>query len=173
MKKTLASILGLFIFFTGMIHAQEGTLALRGGIGMLVEETTLGFSGNFDFKIPKAPFVLSPYIQYYSKADLNKLYYGADLQIVKNVLKGFYIGIGGGMAKWGSGSYSRTSPNFSPFLGYRIKVLDKLCLFTEAKMFFNTKTNEDTDAFNSGQTIKGPLFDNDLSVKIGVGYLLK
>jgi hypothetical protein len=173
MKKKLTLILGLFIFFTGMIHAQDGIIAIRGGIGMLLDESTIGFSGNFDFKVPKVPFVLSPYIQYYSKADLNKLYYGADLQIAKNLLKGFYIGIGGGIAKWSIGSYSRTSPNFSPHLGYRIKILDKLCIFTEGKMFFNIKTNEDTDAFNSGQTINGPLFDHDLSLKIGVGYLLK
>ena len=176
MKKNLFTlsffVLLFFLFYPQQSQAQNSNFATKLGLGVIIDATTPGFIGSIDYKIPEAPILLSPYFHYYSESGLGKQYFGADIQFTNQIGKGFYVGIGGGIARWSYEEYSRTSPSISPHLGVKISISNKVSLYTEGKMFVNTKTSQDTEDWNSGVLESGLLFDNDLIISGGFCILL-
>jgi hypothetical protein len=171
MKRTIFLLMVIVVFST-ISNAQKGIIGIRAAGAMILEEPKPGIAAAFDLKLGKVPLVLSPYVQYYTSDGLGKAYFGANLQFSKQLSKGFYFGVGGGLASWSYDGDSRVSPSFSPLLGLRIKLTNKLSLFGEGKMFINTKTNQDTEDFNNGVDIIGPLFDNDFTAIVGLSFII-
>jgi|WetSurMetagenome_2_1015567.scaffolds.fasta_scaffold65330_2 hypothetical protein len=171
MKKTFFLLMAIVVFST-ICNAQNGIIGIRGAGGLILDEPMPGIAAAFDLKLGKAPLVFSPYVQYYASDGLGKAYFGANVQFEKHLSKGFYFGVGGGLASWSYDGDSRVSPSFSPLLGIKIRLTNKLSLFGEAKMFINTKTNQDTEDFNNGVEIIGPLFDNDFTAIVGLSFVI-
>jgi hypothetical protein len=171
--KTIATFIAALFILNTLCNAQDGIMAVRAGGGLVVEDPQGGLAVAFDLKTAKVPIAFAPYFQFFTSSGYNKLYLGAEVQFAKNLLKGLNFGLGGGIAKWKLHGISRTSPSIGPLLGYRIRLSNNLGLFVQGKFFINTKTKQDTDDFNSGQLINGPLFDNDITAIAGLSYLLK
>ena len=171
LMKQLLLISGI-ILISIFSYAQNGTLAFRVAGGTLLDQPKPGIAFALDLKIPKVPIAITPYFQNYNSGGLKKQYFGVNIQFTKNLTKGLYGGIGGGITKWSYNKQTRTSPSIGPLLGVRIRLIEKLSFFSEVKFNVNIKSNQDTNDFNSGIQINGPLFDNDISGIIGLSYIL-
>lgn len=161
-------------------HAQTTQFALRLGPGMIVEDADFGFAGAFDFKPGKAPFVLSPAVESVSSEGLTRTYCGLNLVLTNRLDKsGVLCGAGFGTTRWSIAGSSRNALIYDLMLGFRVKASSKVAFFSQCKFMLNSKTNEDTEAFNNSSwrgnraSVPDFLFDNDLVATAGIAVVLK
>lgn len=176
MKKIITLVI-VSSFLSIFCQAQNSGVSIKLGPGMITDYIEYGdffpgFHVGLEYKPFKAPIVLYPYLNHYyltgedRPSDVySRRYYGAIIMFSKNLSKGLYFGVGGGIAYWiEDRNTSIRSPSISPILGYRFRLSNNLSFLTETQLFFNTKY------WTEPRPVGAFCIDNDVTVRVGVSY---